>query len=95
MGDGVTDDWKALQAAVDNFDTVFLPKGFYRLSKPLMLRRKGVSLVGVGKTISFLMPLSDPVRVGPSVRCLPSELVCFSFSTLCKGSLNLGGFCAC
>jgi hypothetical protein len=67
VGDGVTDDWKALQAAVDNFDTVFLPKGFYRLSRPLVLTRKGVSLVGVGKTISFLMPLSDPVRLWQSI----------------------------
>ena len=75
----MTDDWKALQAAVDNFNTVYLPKGFYRLSRPLTLNRTGVSLVGVGKTISFLMPLSDPVRVGPSVRCLPSEPVRPSF----------------
>lgn len=69
MGDGVTDDWKALQRAVDKFDIVFLPKGFYRLSRPLVLRRTGVSLVGVGRTISFLMPLSEPV-------CPPA---CFHF----------------
>ena len=65
VGDGVTDDWKALQGAVDSFDTVILPKGFYRLSRPLLLRRKGVSLVGVGRTISFLMPLSDPPADSP------------------------------
>lgn len=75
VGNGVTDDWNALQAAVDNFDTVVLPKGFYRLSRPLVLRREGVSLVGVGKTISFLMPLSDPVRFRPPAWLLPSGLM--------------------
>ena len=57
-GDGVADDWSALQAAVDAHDTVYLPKGFYRLSRPLVLRRDGGALVGVGRTLSFLMPLS-------------------------------------
>lgn len=65
VGDGVTDDWKALQSAVDSFDTVVLPKGFYRLSRPLLLRRKGAALVGVGRTISFLMPVSDPPADSP------------------------------
>ena len=37
-GDGHADDWAALQAAVDKHRVVFLPKGFYRLSKPLLLR---------------------------------------------------------
>lgn len=38
---------------------VVLPKGFYRLSKPLRLRKQGAAIVGVGKTLSFLMPLSN------------------------------------
>eukprot|EP00927_Polykrikos_kofoidii_P029249 TRINITY_DN2532_c0_g2_i1.p1 TRINITY_DN2532_c0_g2~~TRINITY_DN2532_c0_g2_i1.p1 ORF type:complete len:844 (+),score=112.04 TRINITY_DN2532_c0_g2_i1:34-2532(+) len=58
-GDGIADDWAALQAAVDSHQTVVLPKGFYRLSKPLILRRPGVALVGVGNTRSFLMPMSQ------------------------------------
>ena len=101
-GDGVTDDWSALQAAVNAHDVVYLPKGlsivvvplvwlfrlsmwcslccvlilcsfssfcspppfdlpkgFYRLSRPLVLKRGGGALVGVGRTLSFLMPLSE------------------------------------
>eukprot|EP00927_Polykrikos_kofoidii_P054845 TRINITY_DN491_c0_g1_i1.p1 TRINITY_DN491_c0_g1~~TRINITY_DN491_c0_g1_i1.p1 ORF type:complete len:873 (-),score=139.97 TRINITY_DN491_c0_g1_i1:160-2724(-) len=66
-GDGVTDDWAKLQAAIDAHDVVVLPKGFYRVSKPLVLRRRGVSLVGVGNARSFLMPLSSgfPEREQP------------------------------
>jgi hypothetical protein len=63
-GDGTTDDWPALQTAVDAHDIVFLPKGFFRLSKPLVLTRNGSALVGVGRTISFLMPMSTMSSMG-------------------------------
>eukprot|EP00035_Acanthoeca_spectabilis_P008053 m.147870 g.147870 ORF g.147870 m.147870 type:complete len:818 (+) comp14196_c0_seq3:71-2524(+) len=55
-GDGATDDWAPLQAALDAHDIVVLPKGLYRLSQPLVLRRSGGALIGVGRTISVLMP---------------------------------------
>ena len=55
VGDGQKDDWAALQRAVDAHDVVVLPKGFYRLSRPLVLRRPGGALVGVGRTLSILM----------------------------------------
>lgn len=58
-GDGVTDDWAALQRAVDANRVVVLPKGFYRLSQPLVLRKPGAALVGVGRTLSFLIPSSS------------------------------------
>ena len=45
-GDGVTDDWAALQAALDAHRVVVLPKGVYRLSRPLVLRRDHGALVG-------------------------------------------------
>ena len=38
---------------------VVLPKGCYRLSRPLVLRRRGGALVGVGRTISLLVPASS------------------------------------
>lgn len=83
-GDGVTDDWSALQAALDSYQVVILPKGFYRISRPLALRSsakdKSVggdthistdstdigalrttyhALVGVGRTLSFLIPCTN------------------------------------
>ena len=58
-GDGFTDDWAALQHAVDNHKVVVLPKGFYRISKPLVLSQNGGALVGVGRTLCHIMPLSS------------------------------------
>ena len=58
-GDGATDDHPALQTCVDSHDVVVLPKGAYRLGAPLRLRRRGGALVGVGRTLSLLVPTSD------------------------------------
>ena len=63
-GDGVADDHAALQAALDAHDVVVLPKGFYRLSRPLVLARPGGALVGVGRTLVFLLPLTGGLRRG-------------------------------
>lgn len=68
VGDGVTDDWEALQHALDNHVVVFLPKGFFRLGRPLLLRKTGGALVGVGRTLSILMPPSDPPAGSPFKR---------------------------
>jgi len=57
-GDGVSDDWPALQALVEHHLTVVLPQGLYRLSQPLRMRKRGSSLIGVGQARSILMPLS-------------------------------------
>ena len=97
LGDGKVDDWAALQKCVRAHKVVYLPKGFYRLSKvslnrflwllaqrllapsqqlivfaprllmldqrltslskPLVLEAPGAALVGVGKTLSILMPI--------------------------------------
>jgi hypothetical protein len=64
VGDGVTNDGPALQRAVDAHDVVVLPKGFYRIDRPLLMRRPGAALVGVGRTLSFLMPVSDAAGFG-------------------------------
>ena len=53
-GDGLTDDTKALQRAVDENETVFLPKGYYLLSRPLRLR-PGTRLLGAAKHLSTIM----------------------------------------
>jgi hypothetical protein len=47
VGDGVADDYDALQRAIDEHNTVFVPKGIYALSKPLFLHA-GTRLIGIG-----------------------------------------------
>eukprot|EP01051_Picozoa_sp_SAG22_P004883 SAG22_NODE_275_length_13171_cov_11.640606_3_plen_185_part_00 len=51
-GDGVTDDTKALQAAIDAHEAVFLPYGIYLVSDTLTLRPT-TTLVGEG--MAFIM----------------------------------------
>lgn len=54
-GDGVTDDTRALQAAIDTGRPVFLPRGDYRLTAPLVLPRDA-QLFGVPGMRSRLFP---------------------------------------
>ena len=56
-GDGYTDDWQALTTCLQKHRDVFLPKGRYRLSNTLDLD-SGNRLVGLGQTLSVLMPVS-------------------------------------
>ena len=55
-GDDQHDDAPAIQAAIDVSDAVFLPKGVYRLSRPLRLRAT-TRLFGVTNLFSVLAPL--------------------------------------
>jgi len=72
-GDGKTDDSVALQAAIDQHDFIFLPKGKYVLSQPLRLR-SSTRLFGVSNLLSVLAPLdgavsfNDPDRPRPLVK---------------------------
>jgi len=71
-GDGRADDTAAIQKAIDGNEIVFLPKGIYRLTRPLVLRGK-TKLMGAGQHLSLLMardpegPLADPERPAPLV----------------------------
>jgi hypothetical protein len=61
-GDGVTDDTKAIQAAIDavpNGATVLLPIGKYVISAPLDPGNKSLALVGNGYTNRFVGPFGD------------------------------------
>ncbi len=66
IGDGIIDDWFALQQAADKYPILVLEAGLYRLSQPLVLRQDQGALVGVGNARSFLMPttqgFSPPVQ---------------------------------
>ncbi|MBP7142290.1 MAG: hypothetical protein KBA71_10315 [Opitutaceae bacterium] len=55
-GDDRHDDTRAIQAAIDATDAVFLPKGVYRISQPLRLRST-TRLFGVTNLVSVLAPL--------------------------------------
>jgi Pectate lyase superfamily protein/SMP-30/Gluconolactonase/LRE-like region len=44
-GDGITDDTKAIQTAIDQYPNIYVPQGSYRVSKTLMLKPSTV-LIG-------------------------------------------------
>jgi hypothetical protein len=52
-GDGVTDDTVALQKAIDTSQTVFLPKGIYRVTRTIRLRPE-TKIIGIGRAFSIL-----------------------------------------
>lgn len=57
-GDGRTDDTRALQKAIDDHDIVLLPRGIYRITKPLQLRAHS-KLVGMGRHLSWICATKD------------------------------------
>ncbi|GAB6167317.1 hypothetical protein JCM19992_33170 [Thermostilla marina] len=72
-GDGTTDDWAAIQKAVDEAQVVFLPKGTYALGRTLHLRKDTV-LLGAHRCFSWLVPKAveggdfmDPANPQPVV----------------------------
>lgn len=56
VGDGRHDDTNALQAAIDAREQVFIPKGVFRISRPLRLKA-GTRLFGATNLISVIAPL--------------------------------------
>ena len=61
-GDGVTDDTRAIQAAIDAVPdgaTVLLPLGKYIISAPLDPGNKSLSLVGNGYTNRYVAPFGE------------------------------------
>jgi len=65
-GDGVADDSAALQKAIDKHDTVFLPRGDYRLGKALVLHPK-TRLFGLPGHLTRLVPSWSPAAVAHAV----------------------------
>lgn len=45
-GDGTADDTKALQAAIDKYETLYFPQGTYRVTAPLVMRAS-TKLIGL------------------------------------------------
>ena len=57
LGDGVTDDFAALQGCLNDHDAVLLPAGLYRVSGTLVMR-PNTALIGVSQTHSVVAPMS-------------------------------------
>ena len=52
-GDSFTDDTVALQKAIDDNQSIFLPKGLYRITSPLKMNKKS-NIVGAGRHLSII-----------------------------------------
>jgi len=72
-GDGYTDDTKAIQQAIDKNKIVFLPKGYYNISKSLVLK-PDTQLIGVARHLSVITSrngcrgIDSPAKAAPLVQ---------------------------
>jgi hypothetical protein len=72
-GDGRADDTDALQRAINEHEIVFLPKGYYRISRTIELKPR-TKLIGVGQHLSVIVAakaggdFGDAARPAPLVR---------------------------
>ncbi len=57
-GDGKSDDTEALQRAIAENSTVFLPKGRYKISRPLVLRANSI-VFGAGSVFTEITPVKE------------------------------------
>lgn len=57
QGDGKTDDTAALQKAIDAHEKLFIPKGVYRVTRPLRLRSIS-KIIGVSPAYSLIAPMA-------------------------------------
>ncbi len=63
-GDDVTDDTAVIQAALDKYDVVYVPQGWYRISKTLKMR-PGTQLIGLHPyATQFRLAESSPAFSG-------------------------------
>jgi hypothetical protein len=60
VGDGVADDTAALNALLQNFDTVLLPAGEYRVTDSIVINRDGQSLIGL---VPNIRAYGDSVKI--------------------------------
>lgn len=68
-GDGVSDDWQAIQNAIDSCSSfVYFPTGAYKIGQPLLIRSTSfpnLTFVGESRTNTYLMPLSIDIKHAP------------------------------
>ena len=83
-GDGLADDSGPIQRAINENEIVFLPKGYYRLTKSLTLRPH-TKLIGVAKHLSIL--LNTGAEGDFADTSLPQPLIFSSSDTMGKATL--------
>ena len=66
IGDGITDDSAAIQAALNADNSVFLPPGVYRLGSRLTIARSQMSLIGAGPASTSLL-IDEALKVAVSL----------------------------
>jgi len=69
-GNGTTDDWAAIQQAIDGCSTgiIFFPSGIYKLSQPLLIRLISFANIifwGESRTSTYIMPLTTDISHAP------------------------------
>ena len=63
-GDGLTDDTKAIQAAIDKYPVIYVPQGSYRITKTLILKPNTI-LIGLHPlATNFALAESTPLFSG-------------------------------
>ena len=63
-GDGTTDDTKAIQAAIDQYENIYVPQGWYRITETLKMR-PGTRLIGLHPfATQFRLDESSPAFSG-------------------------------
>ena len=72
VGDGSHDDTDAIQQAIDTHAKVFVPKGDYRVSRPIVMR-PDTQLFGIHHMYSRLLP--DPAAAAFNNRNSPNPIV--------------------
>jgi len=82
VGDGVTDDRRAIQSALDAIPNtsggkVYLPPGVYKVNAPINIKKSNTSFVGAGATETTLFSdgLSQTLIVQPSKRGVSNILI--------------------
>ncbi len=72
-GDGISDDSESIQNAIDENETVFIPKGVFAVSKPLVLKSNTI-LIGLGNIQTVITAttvseaFSDPDNPQPLIK---------------------------
>ena len=62
-GDGVADDTKAIQAAIDQYSNIYVPEGSYRLSETLKLKQS-TNLIGLHPMATNFTLIEDSPAFG-------------------------------
>lgn len=96
IGDGVTDDTAAIQAAINSgAEKIHVPKGTYLFTPPLAVNFSDISLVGEGIGDSVLKPtaVAEPaihVGRGANVSGFTLEHIYIQGNSTCTAGLELG-----